>query len=421
MSMHSLNKSCFYMKKISSLEENFVINMLRGLNCSSLMHQELDWSYVVKISEYHRISSLVLLTLKNMMPNEAVENALSIVSGKLNEKKRFSTYDDERLEKLLLLILGLQKNSNTEIFLMGDFILKYSVYPCIKLREISYIEAWIKCDDIDNFIDLLNQNDFSVRMKDCTTFSRCEIFFSFNQNNHDKFNYYEPTFDYLHKDIEPHKYNTISRKVNNIEISTFKNEYFLLNTINKLYVSSKLEFALRDLIDINLLTQQRIDYEIDMEQVAILISKLSLHEPAYFWFKIISYVLATSHLDSLLNQISPFVKDSIKQEVRCVGDNINILVQPGQSYIYKVQHIFLRGINICDRDTMICNLIASIKHVLIISERDFEKLYLEKISNKIDSRIRYISHLIRILPYCYNLLFMSLLAKIKLLKLKTTC
>ncbi|MEM6399562.1 MAG: hypothetical protein AAF757_04920, partial [Cyanobacteria bacterium P01_D01_bin.116] len=46
---------------------------------------------------------------------------------------------------------------------------------------------------------------------------------------------------------------------------------------------------------------------------------------------------------------------------------------------------------------------AILKYILLISQDDFEKMYFERVNDSIDAKIRYFSHLIRILPYYYLL------------------
>jgi hypothetical protein len=392
---------------VPSLEGRLILNVLRELNPEKEINRQVDWQYLFEITEYHRITSFIFFYLQQRISIDISKVLPEPMLQKFNIRLKSDMSQTKKVEELENLLLEMQTLSDIKIVFMEDFVLKHCVYPRPEFRETNYVDIWVNNKDMNKVFSFLTERGFSVSVKRKNTGSYYKISLSPAEQNkiNVKLHYSLPflSFYSFYSVIKPHINHTVDLNLNNSILSTVQSEYLLLHLIVKMYTYNKLEFTLRDLLDIKFLTQQGVGSNIDMIYFTRLVKQLGLQEPTYFWFKLISYIFQTHHLDYVLNEIAHSVRDTVKQEARHIGDSIDILMKPGQGYVSKLKEMLL-DISTARRSSAMSKFFHLMKQILFISQEDFEKLYFERINNPIDSKIRYFSHSIKFLPYYYILL-----------------
>ena len=404
--MSTLNQTSSDINGVPSLEERFILKLLRGLSCEKESIRKLNWHYLFETAEYHKITSLIFFNFEQKVSDGISEEMSELLLEKFNIRFNSDISQNEKIYKLWYLLLEIQHLTDVKIIYMEDFVLKHCVYTRPEFRETSHIDIWVNHQDINKIFNYLKKCGFLLFYKNKNNRnSYYKISLTPDNNNriNIKFHYFFPQqpFYSFHKETKAYINYTVELNTNNFTFSTFQSEYLLIHILIKLYIYKKLEFTLRDLLDIQILTQKGVNSTIDMVKFTHIVKQLGLQEPTYFWFKLLSYIFQTNHLDYVLNEISFSVKDTVKHEVRCISDNIDLFMKPGKGYISKLKAMLLVIMYSGLSGSIVSNLFSVVKQVILISQEDFEKLYLERISDNIELRIRHISHILRIFKNYY--------------------
>jgi hypothetical protein len=393
---------------VPCVEERLILNILRKLNPERELKRQLDWQYLFEISEFHKITLFVVFALKQKISCDMSKVMSDLLVQKFDIKLQSARSQNQKVDELKNVLLEWQNLTKTKIVFMEEFVLKNCVYPLPDIREINCVDIWLQNQDIDKAFTFLEEQGFSIstnHKNKSDNYYKISLIPEKDNKITVNFHYNLPflSFSSFYKLTKPHINFTIDVKINDSVISTVQSEYLLLYLILKMYVYNKLEFTLRDLLDIKYLTEQGVNSNIDLFHFTHLVKQLDLQDPTYFWFKLISYIFQTHHLDYVLSEILNDVRDSVKQDARHIGDNIDIFMKPGQRYVSKLRATF-SNIHIGCSNIAISKFLKFMKLIVFISKDDFEKLYLERVNDPIDSKIRYFSHTLRFLPYYYVLL-----------------
>ncbi|MBG1261241.1 nucleotidyltransferase family protein [Nostoc commune] len=409
--MSALNKMSSDINGVPSLEGRFILKLLRGLIFEKDSIRQLNWQYLFETTEYHRITSLIFFDFEQKVSKGISKGMSELLLEKLNMRFNSDISKNEKTYELWYLLLEIQCLTDIKIIYMEDFVLKHCVYPRPEFREMNHIDIWVNHQDINKIFSYLKERGFSVSSKNKNNsdpYYKISLAPDNNNKINVKFHYFLPQLPFysFYKETKPYINYTVELNINNFMFSTVQSEYLLLHILIKLYMYKKLEFTLRDLLDIKFLTQKGVNSTIDMVNFTHIVKHLGLQEPTYFWFKLISYIFQTNHLDYVLNEISFSVRDTIKHEVRHISDNIDLFLKPGKGYISKLKAMFLVIISSGLSASVASNLFSLLKEIILISQEDFEKLYLERINDNIDSRLRYFYHIVRLFKN-YSLWFVE--------------
>lgn len=163
------------------------------LNCSStkisderirkiqnLITRDLDWDYIVKMAQWHRLSYLLYWQLNEICPEKVPED----VKLKLQEDFNFNAKRNLAILRELVIVLDiLQKRGITPIPYKGP-VLAIMAYKNIGFRRFGDLDFYVRWEDVPRTKDILIENGYKSLMK--LTPNQETAFYKFQREYHFK-------------------------------------------------------------------------------------------------------------------------------------------------------------------------------------------------------------------------------------------